>query len=186
MLRKTVLVLVVLIAGLLGYAATRPDTFRVERSVTIDAPPERIFPLINDYRGWALWSPWDKKDPGMQRTFSGADTGVGAIYEWSGNSAVGAGRMEIIQSVPDSRVTVDLQFTAPFAARNTAEFLLAPRDGGTSVTWAMSGPNPFLSKLMGVFVSMDDMVGGDFEAGLAALKAVAEQGAREARDEPPA
>lgn len=174
MIRKTMGVLLLATALVVGWAATQPDSFRIERSVTIAAPASQIFPLINDYRGWALWSPWEKKDPGMQRTYSGADAGVGAVYEWSGNSDVGSGRMEITQSVPDSRIAVDLRFTAPFEARNTAEFFLTPADGGTSATWAMYGPSPFLSKLIGLFVSMDDMVGSDFEQGLTALKTAAE------------
>jgi uncharacterized protein YndB with AHSA1/START domain len=174
MLRKITGMLLLAVALVLGYAATQPDSFRVERSITITAPAEKIFPLINDYRGWVLWSPWDQKDPGMQRTYSGADAGVGAVYAWSGNSDVGSGRMEIIQSVPDERVAVDLRFTAPFEARNTVEFFLTPREDGTSVTWAMYGSAPFLSKLIGLFVSMDDMVGGDFEKGLAALRVAAE------------
>ncbi|MEQ1802877.1 MAG: SRPBCC family protein [Gammaproteobacteria bacterium] len=175
MLRRITGVLLLALALVLGWAATQPDSFRIERKITIDAPPARIFPLINDYRGWALWSPWEKKDPAMKRTHSGADTGVGAVYEWSGNSEVGSGRMEIIQSVPDSRIAIDLHFMTPFEARNTTEFMLEPKDGGTVVTWAMFGPSPFISKLMGLFMSMDTMVGGDFEAGLAALKARSEQ-----------
>lgn len=175
MLRRITGVLLLALALVLGWAATQPDSFRIERKITIDAPPARIFPLINDYRGWALWSPWEKKDAAMKRTHSGADTGVGAVYEWSGNSEVGSGRMEIIQSVPDSRIAIDLHFMTPFEARNTTEFMLEPKDGGTVVTWAMFGPSPFISKLMGLFMSMDTMVGGDFEAGLAALKARSEQ-----------
>lgn len=174
MLRNIALIVVVVVAGVLGYAATRPDSFRIERRITIDAPAERIFPLINDFRGWTAWSPWAKLDPAMKTTYGGAPSGPGAVYEWSGNSEVGSGRMEIVRSVPGSNVTVDLQFLTPIEARNTAEFTLVPDGEATSVTWAMYGPSPFLSKLMGVFMSMDDMVGGDFEKGLAALKDVAE------------
>lgn len=177
MVRKITGVLLLALALVLGWAATQPDNFRVERAITIDAPPERIFPLINDYRTWALWSPWEKKDPGMQRTHSGANQGVGAVYEWSGNREVGSGRMEIIESVPESRIAIDLHFVTPFEARNTTEFVLEPRDGSTVVTWAMYGPSPFISKLMGLFMSMDTMIGGDFEAGLAAMKKLAEQDA---------
>ena len=173
-MRTIGLILVAIVVGILAYAAGQPDTFRIERGITIDAPPEAVFPLINDYRGWAQWSPWDQKDPAMKRSYSGADAGVGAVYEWSGNAEVGAGRMEITQSVPPSKVVVDLHFSAPFDARNTVEFVLRPEDGRTVVTWAMFGPSPFLSKLMGLFVAMDDMVGPDFESGLKALKAAAE------------
>lgn len=185
-MRTAGLILIAIVVGILAYAAGQPDSFRIERSVTIDAPPATVFPLINDYRGWALWSPWEKKDPAMRRQYRGADTGVGAEYEWSGNGAVGAGRMEIIQSVRDAKVTVDLQFTEPFAAHNTAEFILAPVGDGTSVTWVMSGPSPFLSRLIGLFVSMEDVVGADFESGLAALKAAAEGMAGSAPDRPAA
>jgi hypothetical protein len=173
-MRTAGLILIAIIVCILAYAAGQPDTFRIERRISIDAPPGAIFPLINDYRGWALWSPWERKDPQMKRAYGGAGSGVGAVYEWSGNQDVGAGRMEIIQSVPDSKLTVELHFIAPFEARNTVEFLLAPAGDPTIVTWAMSGPSPFLAKLMGLFVSMDDMVGTDFESGLAALKAAAE------------
>lgn len=177
MVRKITGVLLLALALVLGWAATQPDNFRIERQITIDAPPERIFPLINDYRRWALWSPWEKKDPGMQRTHSGPDKGVGAVYEWSGNQDVGSGRMEIIQSVPDSRIAIDLHFVTPFTARNTTEFMLEPGGASTVVTWAMYGPSPFISKLMGLFMSTDKMVGGDFETGLAAMKKLAEQDA---------
>jgi uncharacterized protein YndB with AHSA1/START domain len=175
MLRRITGVLLLATALVLGWAATQPDTFRIERSITINAPAERVFRLINDFRGWTAWSPWEKRDPAMKKTYGGAPSGPGAVYEWAGNSEVGSGRMEIIRSEPGSNVTVDLHFLKPFEARNTAELILAPEGEATSVTWAMYGPSPYLSKLMGVFMNMDGMIGGDFEAGLAALKAAAEQ-----------
>ena len=168
-------ILIILVVALLGYAATRPDSFRVERSTTINAPAEAIFPLIDDYRRWAAWSPWETRDPAMKKTYSGAASGSGAVYEWAGNSDVGTGRMETTESVAPSKITVDLHFMKPFEARNTAEFILTDQGGSTTVTWAMYGPSPFISKVMGLFVSMDKMVGGDFETGLAALKTVAEK-----------
>lgn len=173
-MRTAGLILIAIIVGILAYAAGQPDSFRVERRIAIKAPPDTIYPLIADFRGWALWSPWEDKDPAMKRTFGGADSGLGAVYEWSGNSQVGTGRMEISQAVPPVKVTIDMRFTEPMEARNTAEFLLQDQDGRTTVTWVMSGPSPFLARVMGLFVSMDDMVGGDFEKGLAALKDVAE------------
>ena len=176
MLKNIAIIVVILVAGLLAYAATRPDSFRIERTITINAPPTAIFPLIDDYRRWVAWSPWEKKDPAMQRAYGGASSGTGAVYEWSGNSAVGMGRMEITQSVPPSKLTMDLHFMKPIEGRNTAEFTLVDHGGTTTVTWAMYGPSPFISKFIGVFMSMDQMVGGDFEAGLAALKTVAEKG----------
>lgn len=166
--------IVVLVVGLLAYAATRPDSFRVERSTTINAPAEVIFPLIDDYRRWNAWSPWETRDPAMKKTYSGAGSGVGAVYEWAGNSEVGTGRMETTGSVAPSKITIDLHFMKPFEARNTTEFSLADQDGTTTVTWAMYGPSPFISKVMGLFVSMDEMVGGDFATGLANLKSAAE------------
>ena len=170
------LVVLGLVVALLVYAATRPDDFRVERSASIAAPPERVFDLIDDLHAWRAWSPWDEKDPRMQQTHSGAERGVGAIYEWSGNKDVGQGRMEITGSEPGSRVTIRLDFLAPFEAHNTAEFTLAPDGTGTKVTWATFGPSPFMMKLMSLFTSFDDMMGKDFERGLARMKAAAEGG----------
>ena len=168
-------VIVVAVAGILIYAATKPDTFRVQRSVAIKAPPERIVALIQDLHGWAAWSPYEKKDPGMKRTFSGAQSGKGAIYEWDGDKNVGTGRMEILEAGP-GKVVIKLDFMKPFEAHNTAEFMLLPQaDSTTNVTWAMYGPSPYVAKIMQTFISMDKMVGTDFEAGLRSLKAVAEK-----------
>ena len=174
MLKIIAIVLVVLIAGVLAVAATKPDTFRVQRATSIKAPPEKIFPLINDYHNWSSWSPYEKKDPAMKRTFSGAANGKGSVYEWEGNSDVGAGRMEITDTSPPSKVTLKLDFVKPFETHNIVEFRLEPKSDSTEVTWDMHGPAPFISKVMQVFFSMDNMVGKDFETGLANLKAVAE------------
>ncbi len=167
--------LAVLIAVVLILAVTKPDTFRVERTTSIKAPPERIFPLLNDFQSWSAWSPYEKKDPAMKRTFSGPPSGKGAIYEWDGDKNVGQGRMEIMRSTPPSNVTLDLDFVKPFEAHNTVVFTLAPQGDSTIVTWAMQGPANFISKVMRVFINMDKMVGTDFEAGLANLKALAEK-----------
>ncbi len=175
MFKRLLLVLVVLIAVLLGYAATRPDSFRVERATVIKAPPAKVFALIDDFHQWAGWSPWEKRDPAMKRTHSGAASGKGAVYAWEGNGDVGAGRMEILETTAPSRVLIRLDFLKPFAATNTAEYTIVPEGDGTRVTWAMYGPAPFVSKLMQVFVSMDKMIGTDFEQGLANLKALAER-----------
>jgi hypothetical protein len=175
MLKKIAIVVVVALAAVLAVAATKPDTFRVERSVSIKAPPEKIFPLLDDFHNWTAWSPWEKKDPLMKRSHSGAPRGKGAAYAWEGNNAVGSGRMEIAESSPPSKVTVDLYFLKPVEAHNVADFTLKPEGGTTNVTWAMHGHSPFLSKVMQVFLSMDRMVGQDFEAGLANLKAAAEK-----------
>ena len=175
MFKRLLLVLIVLIAVLLGYAATRPDSFRVERATVIKAPPAKVFALIDDFHQWAGWSPWEKLDPAMKRTHSGAASGKGAVYAWEGNSDVGAGRMEILETTAPSRVLIRLDFMKPFEATNTAEYTIQPEGDATRVTWAMYGPAPFLSKLMQVFVSMDKMIGKDFEQGLANLKSLAER-----------
>ena len=166
-------VIVAAIVILLVVASRKPDTFRLARSTVIAAPPEKIVPLIGDFHAWSGWSPWEKLDPALKRNFEGAALGKGAIYSWSGNNKVGEGRMEMLEVSP-SRVLVDLQFFRPMKAHNKAEFDLTPTDGGTTVTWAMSGPLPFIGKVMHTVMSMDKMVGKDFEKGLASLKALAE------------
>lgn len=176
MLKWIAVVVVLAVIVVLVLAASRPDSFRVERTARIQAPPEKVFAFIEDFHRWPQWSPFEKLDPDMQRNFSGAEKGRGAVYAWAGNSKAGEGRMEIIESTPASRVTIALDFLKPFKASNTAEFTLLPRDGGTDVTWAMYGPTPFVAKIMHLFFSMDSMVGKDFEAGLATLKRLSEQG----------
>lgn len=168
-------VLVVAVAAVLLYAATKPDSFDVRRALNIKAPPDKIFALINDLHGWGAWSPYEKKDPAMKRTFSGAASGKGAIYEWDGNKNVGKGRMEIIDASAPSKVVIKLDFISPFEGHNTAEFTMDAKGDGTDVTWAMHGPAPFISKVMQVFINMDTMIGKDFEAGLANLKTLSEQ-----------
>ncbi len=174
MLKKIVLVVVGLLAVILLLALTKPAQFTVVRSARIAAPAERIFPVLDNFHNWGSWSPWEKMDPNMTRTFSGPDSGVGAQYGWSGNKQVGTGKMEILESVPSSKLVIAVDFLAPFEAHNTAEFTLAPVGDSTEVTWTMRGPNLFITKVMTVFVSMDRMVGPDFESGLANLKAIAE------------
>ena len=174
MIAKILLVLVVLIVAVLIFAATRPNSLHVERAATINAPAEKIFPLINDFHSWTSWSPYEKKDPAMKRTYSAAPAGKGAIYEWDGNGDVGQGRMEILESSP-SRIAIKLDFIKPFEGHNVATFTMTPAGSATAVTWAMDGPTPFLGKLIGVFMNMDKMIGTDFADGLANLKAVAEK-----------
>ena len=170
-----IIIIVVLIAAVLIFAATKPDTFRVQRSASIKAPPEKIFSLINDLHSWGVWSPWEKKDPAMKRTHSGAASGKGAVYEWDGNKEVGKGRMEITESSPSSKIAIKLDFIKPFEGHSTAEFTLEAKGDTTNVAWAMHGPSPYIAKVMGIFCNMDRMIGTDFEAGLANLKAVAEK-----------
>jgi carbon monoxide dehydrogenase subunit G len=175
MIKVIVIVVVALIAGVLIFAATKPDTFRVERAASIKAPPEKIFALINDFQRWGGWSPWEKKDPAMKRTFGPVTSGKGAMYAWEGNKDVGQGRMEIVESVPPSKVTLKLDFVKPFEAHNLVEFALEPKGDATNVTWSMQGDTPYFAKIIHVFINMDSMVGKDFEAGLANLKAAAER-----------
>ncbi|CAN5173891.1 SRPBCC family protein [soil metagenome] len=175
MFKKIALVIIVLVAAVLAYAATQPDSFRVERSATIKAPPDRIFALINDFHNWGAWSPWEKMDPAMQKSHSGPPSGKGAVYEWEGNSKVGKGRMEIVEALPTSKIGVKLDFLKPFEAHNLAEYTLQPEGDSTKVTWSMTGPNPYVAKVIHLFMSMDKMVGNDFETGLANLKALAEK-----------
>jgi carbon monoxide dehydrogenase subunit G len=175
MLKTIALVIVVAIAGILIFAATKPDTFRVERATTIKAPPEKIFPLINDFKRWDAWSPWEKKDPAMKRTYGPTTAGKGAHYAWEGNSDVGQGSMDITESVPSSKIALKLDFVKPFEGHNIVDFTLAPQGDTTNVTWSMQGPAPFITKVMQVFCNMDSMIGKDFETGLANLKAAAEK-----------
>jgi len=175
MFKRLLAIVVVALIAVLLYANARPDGFHIERSTTIKAPPEKVFAAIDDFKGWAGWSPWEKKDPKMQRTHSGAASGKGAVYAWTGNKDVGQGRMEVVESTPPSRLVIKLDFIQPFEAHNTAEFTLKPQGDATEVTWAMHGPQPFMAKLMGLFFSMDKLVGSDFETGLANLKTLAEK-----------
>jgi uncharacterized protein YndB with AHSA1/START domain len=178
MLQAVIIIVVVVLVGvavLLGFAATKPDEFRMQRSANIKAPPEKIFALINDLHSWTSWSPWEKLDPALKRTYSGAASGPGAVYEWEGNKKVGKGLMEIIDTSPPSRITIKLDFLKPFEAHNTAEFTLDGQGDSTTVTWAMHGNQPYMIKVMTLFFSMDKMVGKEFETGLANLKSITEK-----------
>ena len=175
MLTTIAIIVVVLLLALLGFAATRPDTFRVQRTARIKAPPERIFPLINDFHAWVAWSPYEGRDPAMKKTLSGAASGKSAVYEWEGNSKVGKGRMEVT-SIQPAKTSIKLDFLKPFEGHNTADFVLEPQGSATRVTWVMYGPLNFVpGKVMTVFTTMDKMIGDDFQRGLANLKAAAEK-----------
>ncbi len=176
MLKKIAIAFAALILVFLAFAATRPNTFRVERKASIHAPAEKIFPLVADFHAWSAWSPYEKLDPSMVRTFSGAEKGKGAIYEWKGNDKAGAGRMEILEASEPSKIVIKLDFKEPFEGHNTAEFTFEPGGAaGTRVTWAMYGPNAYLTRVMGLIFDMDEMIGRDFATGLANLKTVAEK-----------
>jgi carbon monoxide dehydrogenase subunit G len=163
------------LTGILAYAATRPDTFRVQRSVSIKAPPERIFPLINNLKSFNTWNPFLKADPATKLAYSGPDGGLGAAHEWDGSSQVGKGRVEISNALPNAHVTMTLDMIKPFVAHNVVEFTLEPRADATVVNWAMSGRNAYFVKVMGLFLNMDNMVGGEFDKGLAELKSIVER-----------
>jgi uncharacterized protein YndB with AHSA1/START domain len=172
-------VLAIVIAIVLILAATKPNTFSVQRATTVKALPERIFPLINDFHQWGSWSPYENKDPAMKRSFSGAADGKGAVYGWEGNKNVGSGRMEILDTSEPSKIVIKLDFFTPFEGHNTAEFTMLPQGDATNlttnVTWMMHGPAPFMSKVMQVFINLDNMIGKDFEIGLANLKRLTEK-----------
>jgi hypothetical protein len=151
-----------------------PGTFRIERSAVVDAAPDAIFPLIDDFRAWTGWSPWEKLDPNMSRTYSGPSHGKGAAYDWEGKKS-GSGGMRILESSPGRKIAIQLAFLKPFAATNLAEFTFEPQGAGTRVTWAMSGRHTVLTRLFHA-MGMEKMTGKAFEAGLADLKALAEKG----------
>jgi len=168
------IVIAVIIAVVLILAATKPDSFRVERSAVVNAPADKVFPLIADFHEWLKWSPWEGRDPQLKRTYSGAERGKGAVYAWDGNKNVGSGRMEILEADTPTKIRIKLDFLKPFEAHNTAEFTMQPHGGATNIVWVMTGPAPFMSKVMQVFMSFDSMIGKDFEAGLANLKTISE------------
>jgi hypothetical protein len=169
------LIIAVALVVVLAIAATRPDTFRVARSTSIKAPPEAIFPLIYDFRNWGAWSPYEERDPDMKRSFGPITKGKGAEYAWEGNRNVGSGRMEITEATAPSKVALDLHMLTPIKADNAVEFTLRPEGDATNVTWAMSGHVPYFAKILHMVINMDRMVGRDFEAGLAKLKAATER-----------
>jgi hypothetical protein len=168
-------VIAVGIIGVLAFAATKPDVFVVQRAASIKAPPEKIFPFINDFHQWGIWSPFEKMDPDMKRTYGPITAGQGATYGWDGNKNIGSGSMEIVDAPAPRKVTIKLDFTRPFEAHNIAEFTLQPAGDATNVTWSMRGPVPFFGKIIHVFMDMDKMVGSQFAEGLGKLKAAAEK-----------
>ena len=167
-------VIVVAVAVFCVVVAMQPADFKITRSATYNAPPEKVFEQVNDFHKWDAWSPWAKIDPAMKTTYSGPDSGSGAAYAWIGNKQVGEGKMTITESHPSSHIKIDLDFIAPFAAKNVTEFTFKPEGDKTTVTWSMTGNNNFITKAFGLVMNMDKLVGGDFEKGLAQLKPVVE------------
>lgn len=174
MLIKIIAVIVALIAAILLFAATKPNTFSVVRSIRIHGSEADIFAQLNNFSRWKAWSPWEKMDPSMQRIISGSEEGVGAKYEWIGNKKVGHGSMEITEAVPSQKLVIKLDFLEPFEAHNTAVFTLTREGQEVNLRWEMHGPNVFMGKLMSIFMDMDKMVGKDFEEGLVNLKKLVE------------
>ena len=164
---------VVIVFG--AIVAVQPSEFQVARTATIAAPAPAVFAQVNDYRNWTAWSPYEKLDPAMKKTYEGAASGTGAIYAWAGNNRAGEGRATITESRPSELIRIRLEFLKPFAATNTAQFTFRPDGDQTAVTWSLTGTRSFMFKAVGLFMNMDKMVGGQFEEGLAQLKAVAEQ-----------
>jgi uncharacterized protein YndB with AHSA1/START domain len=167
--------LAIVIAAVLILAATKPNSFSVQRATTVKAPPEKIFSLINDFHQWGGWSPYETKDPAMKRSYSGPESGKGAVYAWDGNKNVGSGRMEILDTTLPTKIVIKLDFFTPFEGHNTAEFTMLPQGDATHLTWLMHGPAVFVSKVMQVFINLDHMIGKDFEIGLANLKRLTEK-----------
>jgi len=175
MLKKIAIALGVVIALILILASMQPRTFHVERKIVVNAAPAKVFAQFNDFHNWISWSPWEKKDPAMKRTYEGAKSGKGSVYAWDGNSQVGAGRMEITEVVPPSKIDVKLDFLRPMVAHDTATYTFVASGKTTEVTWSMDGQVPFVGKIFHLFMNMDKMIGGDFETGLANVKAVVEK-----------
>jgi hypothetical protein len=178
MWRKILIGLVVVLAVLVVVIVLQPTEFRVERTVTVAAPAPVVFAQVNDFHHWEAWNPWAKIDPAMKQTYEGAPAGVGAAYAWAGNNEVGEGRMTIIESRPGELIRIRLEFLKPFRATSTGEFTFRPAGDQTAVTWSMIGTNNFVAKAVHLFMNMDRMIGGQFETGLARLKAIAEAAAR--------
>jgi len=174
MFKKILIVLVVALAAFAAYVATRPADFTITRSASMAASPAKVFGVVNDLHQWNDWSPWAKLDPDMKTVYEGPSKGVGAISSWTGNNKVGEGKMTLVKSEPNSLVSFQLEFLKPMKANNTVDFSFKPEGKGTLVTWTMSGKNSFVGKAFCAFMNMDKMVGGDFESGLANLKALVE------------
>jgi Polyketide cyclase / dehydrase and lipid transport len=170
------IVIAVVVALLIVVIATRPADFFISRSTIISAPPQAVFPQVNDFHNWEAWSPWAKIDPEMKMTFAGPAAGTGAVYTWTGNSKVGEGHMTIVESRASDLVRIKLEFLKPFAATNATEFTFQPQGSQTAVTWSMSGKRNFMTKAMGLVMSMEKMLGGQFDQGLAKMKVIAETG----------
>ena len=178
MLGKILIALVVIVVGLVAVIALQPARYRVSRSTAVAAPAAVLFAQVNDFHKWTAWSPWEHIDPAMNRTYEGPPAGAGARYAWAGNREVGEGRMTIVESHPSDRIQVRLEFVKPFAGTSVAEFTFRPDGDRTLVTWSMTGDKNFIAKAIHLVMSMDRMIGDQFDKGLAAMKTVAEAASR--------
>ena len=183
-MKKLLIVVLVLILACVAFVAGRPGRYHIERTVAVAAPPHAVYAELQDFHRWTAWSPWEGLDPKLQRRYSGADTGVGAVYEWQGDDKVGEGRMTITESRPHEFIRFKLEFVKPFASTCTTEFSFRPQGDQTLISWTMMGKNNFLSKAMGLCMNCDKIVGGQFDQGLVSMKTVAEAAARESVAEP--
>ncbi len=174
MIKKLLFLLVLIIAGLAGYVALQPDTFRIERRMIVDAPPQEVFAQVNDFHKWDDWSPWAKLDPEATVAFEGPPAGPGAVFKWAGNDRVGQGSMTLVTSKPGEFIRIDVEFVKPFEGKSTSEFMFRPQGDRTQVIWASSGPMTFLTKAMCLIMNMEKVLGPDMEKGLVQMKAVAE------------
>jgi hypothetical protein len=182
MLKKVLIGLVVVVLALVAFISSRPDDFKIERSAEIAAPADVVFAQVNDLHKWNAWSPWEKMDPTMKKTYEGPEAGVGSKYSWQGNSKVGEGAMTILESVPSSKVLIKLEFLKPFQATNeTILTINSASPTQSTIHWSMTGKSSFPAKAAGLFMNMDKMVGADFETGLANLKKIAEENAKAAQ-----
>jgi uncharacterized protein YndB with AHSA1/START domain len=183
MLKKIIIGIVVVLGALAAVIATRPSTFHIERSADAAAPADVVFAMITDFHQWAEWSPWEKMDATMKKTYSGAPSGPGSVYEWTGNDKVGQGRMTILAVKPNEQVSIKLEFIKPWTATNQVAFDLKPASDKTKVSWSMDGQHDFMGKAFSMFMDMDKMVGGDFEKGLAKLSEVSATEAKKRQEE---
>jgi uncharacterized protein YndB with AHSA1/START domain len=173
-MKKVLIVLLGVVFAFVVFVATRPATYHIERSATIAAPPSMVYAHVENVRMWEAWSPWEELDPEMEKTYEGPESGVGAGYAWAGNDQVGVGRAIIIEAEPNEKVVSDLEFIKPWESKSVTTYALAPAESGTRITWSMDGSNDFMGKAMSIFMNMDQMIGADFEKGLASLKKIAE------------
>jgi Polyketide cyclase / dehydrase and lipid transport len=178
MRKKALIVLAAIVVVFIAVVAMQPSEFRVTRSAIVRAPAPDVFAHVNDFQNWQEWSPWAKLDPAAKASFEGPRAGTGAVFAWSGNDKIGEGRMTLTESRPSELIRIKLDFVKPMEGTSIAEFTFKPEGDQTAVTWTMTGHNNFIAKAFCLFISMDEMIGDQFEKGLAEMKVAAEAAAR--------